>query len=77
MTVIVKKHRHIRLLGQIDGNHLHKTPGDYVAEEEYLELCEKALAGDISGLMKILNKQEQRKLFSFLNNMRAEQNLAK
>lgn len=71
MTVLVKKHRHIRLLGQIDGNHLHKTPSDYVAETETLELCEKALAGDVSGLLKILNGREKDRMFSFLNNFRA------
>lgn len=71
MTVLVKKHRHIRLLGQIDGQHLHSVPKDYRGEnEEKLDLFTQALAGDPSGLLKILNAREKDRLFSYLNNLR-------
>lgn len=68
MTKQIKKHRHLRLLGQIDGNHLHKVPRDYVECSEFLPLLTKALKGDLTGLLKILNSREKDRLYSFLNN---------
>lgn len=72
MTILIKKHRHIRLLGQIDGNHLHSQPKDYRGETEFLPLLTKALDGDLSGLLKILTSREKDRLFSYLNNLRQQ-----
>lgn len=68
--MIIKKHRHIRLLGQINGDHLHKVPRDYLEDKEDLELFRKALEGDTSGLLKILNSREKDRMFSYLNNLK-------
>lgn len=72
MTILVKKHRHIRLLGQINGDHLHSQPKDYRGETEFLPLLTKALEGDVSGLCKILNSREKDRMFSYLNNLRQQ-----
>lgn len=69
MAKLIKKHRHIRLLGQINGDHLHKVPRDFIRNSEYLPLLTKALEGDISGLLNILNNKEQMRLFSYLRKL--------
>jgi len=79
----IKKHRHIRLIGSVDGNHTNKIPrqfrGDSLwkllkkqgMDEDVIRLlyvgAQLSLKGDNTLLCRLLTTKQQDKLFSFLN----------
>lgn len=79
----IKKHRHIRLLGSVDGNHTNKTPRQFRGnslwkllkkqgmDEKFIRQlylgAQQSLNGDTTLLCKLLTTKQRDKLFSFLN----------
>lgn len=84
----VKKHRHMRLLGSVDGNHTNKIPRQFRGnslwkqlklrgmKEKFIEQlllgAQQSLNGDTTLLCKLLTTKQRDKLFSFLNNNKGE-----
>lgn len=70
--VKTRRHGHRTNLGmKIDESDFSKIT-DYRGETEFLPLLTKALGGDLTGLLKILNSREKDKLFSYLNSLRSQ-----
>lgn len=73
-TIRVKSRRHghrTNLGMKIDESNFSPIT-DYLGETEYLPLLTKALEGDLTGLLKILNSREKDRLYSYLNSLRRQ-----
>jgi hypothetical protein len=77
MTQQIKKHRHLRLLGQINGNHLHKTPREYIASfgESFDVEMDDDLKNNLNSAAKLALQGNMLELYGLLDSRHREKML--